>query len=57
VTLDKFLHYLKRNGIYGTYWAAGPWWGKYRLAVEPINGKDRPQMKILEKFTQADQLK
>lgn len=57
VTLDNFLAYLKRNGINGTYWAAGPMWGKYKLAVEPVNGQDRPQMKILEKYKAADKSK
>lgn len=57
ITLDKFLTYLKENGINGTYWAAGPYWGKYKLAVEPKNGEDRPQMKILEKYIFADKLK
>lgn len=54
VALDKFLAYLKSNGINGTYWAAGPMWGKYKLAVEPKNGDDRPQMEILEKYKFAD---
>lgn len=57
VTLDKFLKYLKENGVNGTYWAAGPHWGKYRLAIEPKDGTDRPQMKILEKYKFADRLK
>ncbi len=32
-----------------TYWAGGPWWGSYMFSVEPDNGSDKPQMKILEK--------
>jgi len=50
VVLDKFLAALKENGIGGTYWAAGPWWGKYPLSVEPRDGQDRPQMSILLKY-------
>lgn len=50
VCLDNFLSYLQDNGINGTYWAAGPWWGKNFMAIEPIEGKDRPQMKIVEKY-------
>lgn len=50
VALDNFLAYLKENDINGTYWSAGPWWGKYRLAIEPKDGVDRPQMAILEKY-------
>lgn len=57
VTLDKFLAYLKSNGIYGTYWAAGPRWGNYVLAVQPRNGQDRPQMEVLEKYKFADNSK
>lgn len=45
--LDNFLTYLNANGIGGTYWAGGPWWGDYRLSVEPVNGQDRPQMGVL----------
>jgi endoglucanase len=48
--LDKFLAYISENGVSGAYWAAGPWWGEYRLSVEPRNGQDRPQMKILERY-------
>lgn len=50
VVLDKFLGYISENGINGAYWAAGPWWGNYRLSVEPREGKDRPQMQVLEKY-------
>jgi aryl-phospho-beta-D-glucosidase BglC (GH1 family) len=48
--LDKFLGYISDSGVNGAYWAAGPWWGEYRLSVEPRNGEDRPQMKILERY-------
>ena len=50
IILDKFLAYISENGVNGAYWAAGPWWGEYRLSVEPRNGEDRPQMKILERY-------
>ena len=33
-----------------TYWASGAWWPKdYALSVQPLDGKDRPQMALLEK--------
>ncbi|MEI8074011.1 MAG: cellulase family glycosylhydrolase [Bacteroidota bacterium] len=48
--LDKFLGNISKNGVNGAYWAAGPWWGNYRLSVEPRDGKDRPQMQILKKY-------
>ena len=53
-TLDNFLAYLKENSINGCYWAAGPWWGKYRLAIEPKDNIDRPQMPVLTKYPFAD---
>ena len=33
-----------------TYWAGGPWWGDYMYSVEPLDGVDRPQMKVLSEF-------
>jgi endoglucanase len=49
--LDTFLATLDSTATImgGTYWAAGPWWGDYPLAVEPRNGIDRPQMSVLTK--------
>ncbi|MCB1543043.1 MAG: glycoside hydrolase family 5 protein, partial [Rhodoblastus sp.] len=33
------------------YWAAGAWWPKdYPLSIEPKDGEDRPQMKVLAKW-------
>lgn len=50
VCLDHFLKYLQEKGIGGTYWAAGPWWHQNFMAIEPIGGKERPQMKVVEKY-------
>ncbi|HWH69960.1 MAG TPA: hypothetical protein VNT26_11270, partial [Candidatus Sulfotelmatobacter sp.] len=56
VTLERFLSYLQANGISATDWAAGPWWGKDPLTIQPEGlgaGKtpaDRPQMKVLRQF-------
>lgn len=50
VTLDNFLAYLQKNCINGTYWSAGSRWGKYKLAIEPRDNIDRPQMSVLEKY-------
>lgn len=52
-TMDNFLSYLQSEGVNATYWAAGPWWGKYKLRLTPNNGEDRPQMKIVEKYLQT----
>ena len=56
VTLDNFLSYIQDEGINATYWAGGPWWGKYKLRITPDRGKDRPQMKIVGKYlyTESD---
>lgn len=48
--LDAFLNYISANGINGAYWTAGPWWGNYRLSVEPRDGVDRPQMEVLQRY-------
>lgn len=48
--LDNFLAAMKANHLGGTYWAAGPWWGDYPQSVEPRQGKDRPQMEVLELY-------
>ncbi len=59
VTLDRFLAYLKTNNIGGAYWAGGPWWGDYALAIEPKPASDtavldtpvdRPQMLVLRQY-------
>ncbi|NKQ10855.1 glycoside hydrolase family 5 protein [Pseudomonas sp. SST3] len=47
--MDNLLGYLNENCMPSAYWAGGPGWGKYVLAVEPIDGKDRPQMPVLQK--------
>lgn len=52
--LDNMLAYLKQNCIPATYWAAGPGWASYNQAVEPINGKDRPQWAVLAKYLDKD---
>jgi hypothetical protein len=52
--LDNALAYLQQNSdviLGGNDWSAGPWWGVYRLSVEPTgtwpNVTDRPQMAVL----------
>ncbi len=53
VVLDNFLAAMKEHHIGGTYWAAGPWWGQYPLSVEPRDGRDRPQMAVIEHYAGA----
>lgn len=50
IVLDNLMKYLQKEGIPGTYWSAGPRWGDYPLSIEPLNGQDRPQMSVLEKY-------
>jgi endoglucanase len=52
-TMDTFLEDISKDpDILGAvYWSAGPWWGNYPLSIEPVNGQDRPQMQILQKYT------
>ena len=33
-----------------TYWAAGSWWGDYMFTVQPKDGRDRSQMKVLQRY-------
>jgi len=56
-TLDKFLLYLQNNGINATYWAGGPMWNKYPLSIAPVEGNDRPQMKVVGKYLETKPLK
>lgn len=52
--LDRVLQFMAANSdvwLGWTYWAAGSWWPKdYFTNVEPLDGKDRPQMAILERY-------
>jgi len=49
IAMDNMLAYLGEHCIPSAYWAGGPGWGEYVLAVEPLDGQDRPQMRIMEK--------
>ncbi len=48
--MDNLLAYLQEHCIPMTYWAAGSSWGKYKLSIEPKDGKDRPQWEVLSKY-------
>jgi len=50
---DNLLAYLQQNCMPLTYWAAGPGWGSSVLAVEPVNGAERPQWPTLKKYVDA----
>jgi endoglucanase len=52
--LDRILRFLAANDdvwLGWTYWAGGTWWPKeYFTNLEPLNGKDRPQMAVLGRY-------
>lgn len=54
VVLDRFLSYLKANGISGTYWRGGPIIGADPLSCEPTSNftVDAPQMSVLQQYSQ-----
>jgi endoglucanase len=49
VATDNLLKYLNQNCVPSTYWAGGPWWGEYALALDVKSGKSRPQLPVLLK--------
>ena len=52
--MDNLLAYLNDNCVPSAYWAGGPGWGTYKLAIEPRNGKERPQMELMRKHLAND---
>ncbi len=49
VAMDNLLGYLRENCVPLTYWAAGPWWGNYILALDVSGGAEQPQLPVLRK--------
>jgi len=58
LALNDMLNYVDANSdvwLGWSYWAAGPWWPKeYIFNLEPIDGKDRPQMDVLIRHIGAE---
>lgn len=49
--LDNFLAALVQANVPGTYFTGGPWWDDSTpIAIEPVNGVDRPQMATVAKY-------
>jgi endoglucanase len=51
--LSNIVAYVETNSdvyVGWTYWAAGPWWGNYMFTLEPLSGRDRLQMDLLEQY-------
>lgn len=59
--LDRVLRFMSENNdvwIGWTYWAAGAWWSNsYFTNIQPLGGKDKPQMAVLEKYTRTEALR
>jgi endoglucanase len=49
-SMDNLLAYLHEHCMPVAYWAAGPWWNKDPVAIEPIDGVARPQWPVLAKW-------
>jgi endoglucanase len=47
--LQYALDYMKSSNVFGCYWAGGPGYSDI-LSIEPVAGKDKPQMGELEKY-------
>ena len=56
--LDRVMHFMNENNdvwLGWTYWAGGALWpNDYFTSIQPLDGKDRPQMAVLEKYTTAN---
>jgi len=55
IVLERFLDDLDDAKMDGCCWAAGEWWGDYKLSVQPENNfsVDRPQLAILRRHLGA----
>ncbi|WP_408100719.1 glycoside hydrolase family 5 protein [Stutzerimonas sp. VN223-3] len=49
LAMDNLLGYLRDNCVPLTYWAGGPWWGNYILALDVSGGAEQPQLPVLRK--------
>lgn len=57
--LARIADYINSQGdtwIGWSAWAAGPWWGDYPLSLQPKEGVDKPQLKVLEPYIRDDGL-
>jgi endoglucanase len=56
--LDRAMRFMNENSdvwLGWAYWAGGAWWPKdYFTSVQPLGGKDRPQMAVIEKYIAAN---
>ena len=47
---DHLLGFLRQHCVPVAYWSSGERWGRQPLNLEPINGQDRPQWRLLAKY-------
>lgn len=56
--LDRTLNFMAENNdvwLGWAYWAGGAWWtDDFFMNIEPHQGRDRPQMTVLEKYIKSD---
>ena len=56
--LDHAIRFMNENNdvwLGWTYWAGGTWWpNDYFTSIQPLGGKDRPQMGVLANYTTAN---
>jgi len=55
--LENAMDYMQANGISGTYWAAGPWWGddyELTLDIDTRNNAPRYPLAILQRYGDGD---
>lgn len=47
---DRLLNYLQPYCVPLAYWSSGESWGREPMNLEPIDGQDRPQWRVLAKY-------
>ncbi len=52
---NRLLSYLHQRCIPVAYWASGERWGRTFMNLEPVDGRDRPQWKVLARHLHAPQ--
>ena len=56
--LDRTLRFLTQNRnvwLGWSYWAGGEWWpADYFTNIQPSDGRDRPQLSVLQKYLRTD---
>jgi endoglucanase len=50
--LSEILVHVADTGVWSgwTYWAVGRWWGNYPMSIQPKDGVEPPQTKVIRKY-------